>query len=160
MLIPPHVEERAFINGEPLILDNLSAHKTKLVAAFLDEHPNVAVPLFSADNSRQAFGSVFPNNVNHSSSIVSRCLKCPFGTSLRCLKRDVGFSRPISDWGEIQANMGMSALLMPKPVFCAAFDQSRTLLGVSGRAIIADSAIYVELVALLARRFTVWVANS
>ena len=24
-----------------VILDNLSAHKTKLVAAFLDEHPNV-----------------------------------------------------------------------------------------------------------------------
>ena len=73
----------------------------------------------------------------------------------RCLKRDVGFSRPISDWREIQANMGMGALLMPKPVFRAAFDQSRTLLGVSGRPIIADSAIHVELVALLARRFTV-----
>ena len=83
MLIPPHVEQRAFISGEPLILDNLSAHKTKLVAAFPDEHPNVAVPPFSAGNSRQACGSVFPNNVNHSSSIVSRRLKCPFGTSRR-----------------------------------------------------------------------------
>ena len=65
------------------MLDNLSAHKTKLVAAFLDEHPNAAVPPFSASNSRQACGSVFPNNVNHSSSIVSRRLKCPFGTSRR-----------------------------------------------------------------------------
>ena len=73
MLIPPHVERRAFISGEPLILDNLSAHETKLVA----------VPPFSVGNSRQACVSVFSNNVNHSSSIVSRRLKRPFGTFRR-----------------------------------------------------------------------------
>ena len=37
----------------------------------------------------------------------------------RCLKRDVQFAGRNSDWREIQANMGMAALLMPRALFCA-----------------------------------------
>ena len=48
----------------------------------------------------------------------------------RCLKRDVGFSRQVSDWREVQANMGMSSLLMPKPIFLSAVKEGRALLGV------------------------------
>ena len=36
---------------------------------------------------------------------------------LRCLKRNVSFSRGPSDWKEIQANRGMASLLMPKSHF-------------------------------------------
>jgi hypothetical protein len=37
----------------------------------------------------------------------------------RCLKRDVVYGRMGSDWREVQANMGMAALLMPRPLFVA-----------------------------------------
>ena len=36
---------------------------------------------------------------------------------LRCLKRDVVYRGGSSDWREVQANRGMAALLMPKPLF-------------------------------------------
>ena len=36
---------------------------------------------------------------------------------LRCLKRNVSFSRVPSDWREVQANRGMASLLMPKSHF-------------------------------------------
>ena len=36
---------------------------------------------------------------------------------LRCLKRNVSFSRIPSDWREVQANRGMASLLMPKRHF-------------------------------------------
>ena len=35
---------------------------------------------------------------------------------MRCLKRDYGVVAG-SDWKEVQANKGMAALLMPRPVF-------------------------------------------
>lgn len=73
----------------------------------------------------------------------------------RCLKRDVGFSRQVSDWREIQANMGMGALLMPRPVFLSAVKEARGLLGVGNAAIAAGSAVHERLVAVLASRFTV-----
>jgi hypothetical protein len=38
----------------------------------------------------------------------------------RCLKREVSYARKASDWREVQANQGMAALLMPRPVFIAA----------------------------------------
>jgi hypothetical protein len=41
----------------------------------------------------------------------------------RCLKRDVLFRGQPSDWREVQANMGMAALLMPRKVFSAACTQ-------------------------------------
>jgi len=73
----------------------------------------------------------------------------------RCLKRDVGFSRQVSDWREIQANMGMGALLMPKPVFLSAVKDARSLLGVGQAAIATGSAVHDRLVTVLATRFTV-----
>ncbi|MCI0464150.1 MAG: ImmA/IrrE family metallo-endopeptidase [Gemmataceae bacterium] len=45
----------------------------------------------------------------------------PVNRLQRCLKRDVTFRGSGNDWREVQANMGMAALLMPKPVFLAAF---------------------------------------
>lgn len=39
---------------------------------------------------------------------------------MRCLKRDVSFADARAyDWREVQANKGMAALLMPRPVFVA-----------------------------------------
>lgn len=48
----------------------------------------------------------------------------------RCLKRDVNYSRLASDWREVQANQGMAALLMPRPVFAAACRAEFVRLGV------------------------------
>jgi hypothetical protein len=42
---------------------------------------------------------------------------------LRCLKRDVCFGGNSKNWREIQANMGMAAILMPGAVFAEAFHQ-------------------------------------
>ena len=36
---------------------------------------------------------------------------------MRCLKRDVGYGTGTGDWREIQANVGMAALLMPRRIF-------------------------------------------
>jgi hypothetical protein len=74
---------------------------------------------------------------------------------LRCLKRDVAFTSRVSDWREVQANIGMGALLMPKPIFLVAAAQGRVLLGAANRAIETDSPTHEEIVTLLARRFTV-----
>jgi Zn-dependent peptidase ImmA (M78 family) len=49
----------------------------------------------------------------------------------RCLKRDVSYARLASDWREVQANQGMAALLMPRPVFVAACRAEFTRLGVN-----------------------------
>src|SRR5262249_32478963 len=38
---------------------------------------------------------------------------------MRCQKRSVLYRGSTSDWREIQANQGMAALLMPRPVFLA-----------------------------------------
>lgn len=73
---------------------------------------------------------------------------------MRCLKRDVGFERPVSDWREVQANMGMGALLMPKPVFLGAFDQEREKLQATER-VVSNSSKHERLIARLAQRFTV-----
>ena len=45
---------------------------------------------------------------------------------LRCLKRDVVFGSRNNDWKEVQANMGMAALLMPSDVFS---DVVRVVIG-------------------------------
>ena len=74
---------------------------------------------------------------------------------LRCLKRDVSFHGRISDWREVQANMGMAALLLPKPVFLAAFEQERERIRAGELRIAEGSSKHEWLVSLLARRFTV-----
>ena len=47
----------------------------------------------------------------------------------RCLKRDVVYSRTGSDWREVQANMGMAALLMPRLLFIAFCKKELVRLG-------------------------------
>ena len=47
----------------------------------------------------------------------------------RCLKRDVVYSRTGADWREVQANMGMAALLMPRPLFAAVCQKELLRLG-------------------------------
>jgi hypothetical protein len=47
----------------------------------------------------------------------------------RCLKRDVVYGRKGSDWREVQANMGMAALLMPRPLFVAFCQKELLRLG-------------------------------
>ena len=74
---------------------------------------------------------------------------------MRCLKRDVSFQDGPSDWKEVQANMGMAALLMPKPVVVAAFDQEAERLKATERPIAQGSSRHEWLVGRLARRFTV-----
>jgi hypothetical protein len=48
----------------------------------------------------------------------------------RCLKRDVAYSERGSDWREVQANMGMAALLMPRTLFVAVTEQELQRMGV------------------------------
>lgn len=64
----------------------------------------------------------------------------------RCLKRDVAHRTRAADWREIQANLGMAALLMPKSVFTKAARGT----GAGTRQGSADSATR-----LLAARFSV-----
>ena len=49
-------------------------------------------------------------------SFFPETTKEPGNFLLRCLKRDVSFSRGNYDWKEVQANRGMAALLMPARV--------------------------------------------
>ena len=71
----------------------------------------------------------------------------------RCMKRDVLFRGTTSDWCEIQANMGMAALLMPKTLFIAAVRQEMEDLGVD--RIEKGSPAAGTLVSRLATRFQV-----
>ena len=77
---------------------------------------------------------------------------------LRCLKRDVAFGRASNDWKEVQANLGMAALLMPAEVFTdvvrvvASAGNSRNLLDHIPQV---DSLEYRRFVVELSRRFQV-----
>ena len=74
---------------------------------------------------------------------------------MRCLKRDVGYCVGSSDWREVQANMAIGALLMPKPVIgeVVAAEEERLLLG--ARPIDENSPKLQMLVSAVARRFMV-----
>jgi IrrE N-terminal-like domain len=71
----------------------------------------------------------------------------------RCLKRDVMFRGSGGDWREIQANMGMAALLMPKAVFVPVFREEVERLGC--RRVDRRSCHITPLVVQLAKRFKV-----
>jgi hypothetical protein len=73
----------------------------------------------------------------------------------RCLKRDVGFRSAPSDWREVQANKGMAALLMPRPVLIEVVRQERKRLNLGDRALQAGAPEQGSLVTALCRRFTV-----
>ena len=97
--------------------------------------------LFEVDESQHC---LFQNSRSDESDLL-----------MRCLKRDIGLGRPVSDWKEVQANMGMGALLMPKPVFLAAFDQERERLKATEGPVAEGSSKHEWLVRRLAERFTV-----
>jgi hypothetical protein len=71
----------------------------------------------------------------------------------RCLKRDVLFRNGSSEWKEVQANMGMAALLMPKALFAAAFNEEIERLRLT--RIERGSAAALLMVDRLAPRFKV-----
>ena len=71
----------------------------------------------------------------------------------RCLKRDVAYSGRGSDWREVQANMGMAALLMPRTVFTAATRQELLRLGVD--RVMRDTVEAADLARRLAGAFEV-----
>ncbi len=71
----------------------------------------------------------------------------------RCLKRDVVYARMGSDWREVQANMGMAALLMPRQLFIAVCQEELLRLGKD--RIFADTPQAEALAAHLAKAFQV-----
>lgn len=71
----------------------------------------------------------------------------------RCLKREVLFRGGGGDWRETQANMGMAALLMPKKLFIAAFQEEIVKLGV--KHVEKNSNHVSGLISTLAGRFQV-----
>lgn len=73
----------------------------------------------------------------------------------RCLKRDVGLPGSGRDWKEIQANMGMGALLMPRPLVLAVVKEERQGLGIADQTLVAGSHAHAALTGSLSRRFKV-----
>jgi len=67
-----------------------------------------------------------------------------------CLKRNLLFRGTASDWREVQANMGMAALLMPRPLFVQAFYEET-----GGENLSRGTADVTGIVARLASRFQV-----
>lgn len=77
----------------------------------------------------------------------------PHGTRLmRCLRREISFSRMSSDWREVQANQGMAALLMPREVFRSLVRDELESMGVSGGFVETGTDAAVRLTARLADR--------
>jgi len=71
----------------------------------------------------------------------------------RCSKGNVLFRGATSDWREIQANMGMACLLMPKALFVAAFRQEMDQLKLD--QVDRGSPVVTTIVARLAPKFKV-----
>jgi hypothetical protein len=71
----------------------------------------------------------------------------------RCLKRDVVYGRMGSDWREVQANMGMAALLMPRPLLVAVCQKELLLLGKD--RVFTDSSEADAIAGHVAREFQV-----
>jgi hypothetical protein len=71
----------------------------------------------------------------------------------RCAKGNVLFRGMTSDWREIQANMGMACLLMPKDLFTAAFREEVKRLNVD--RVDKGSAMLTTIITRLAPRFKV-----
>jgi hypothetical protein len=73
----------------------------------------------------------------------------------RCLKRDVSFGSAAGDWREVQANMGMAALLMPRKVFVEVGEREREELKIRPMGLGKGSVEAVRLAARLAVLFQV-----
>lgn len=76
-------------------------------------------------------------------------------TLMRCLKRNVGFRSGGSDPREVQANMGMSALLMPPVVFVPVVRRERSRLDAPDGPLERGSPPAQQLTVEVARRFAV-----
>lgn len=77
-------------------------------------------------------------------------------TLMRCLKRDVGYRAGVSDWREVQANLGMAALLMPRPTFQLVVVRALASLGAdSARKVDESSVLHRRLISRLANELTV-----
>jgi IrrE N-terminal-like domain len=74
---------------------------------------------------------------------------------MRCLKKNVLFRGRASDWREVQANMGMAALLMPQGLFRAVVGHTVTNLNLHADGLIAGSPAAVKLTAEIATLFDV-----
>lgn len=74
-------------------------------------------------------------------------------TLMRCLKRDVGYRAVVSDWREVQANLGMATMLMPRPIFHLVVARALVSLG-------ADSAQKVDESSILHRRLIARLADE
>ncbi len=76
-------------------------------------------------------------------------------TTTRCLERHIWFARGTGDWKEVQANLGMAALLMPSRTFT---DLVRIIVGVRpGDDLLAgipaaDTQAYTDLIQEMSRR--------
>ncbi len=71
----------------------------------------------------------------------------------RCLKRDVVYGHMGADWREVQANMGMAALLMPRELFIAAC--RKELLRLGKDRVFANTSQADAIAAYLAKAFQV-----
>lgn len=75
---------------------------------------------------------------------------------LRCLKRDVTYRNGgPSDWKEVQANMAIGGLLMPKPLIVGVVREERARLGLCDTSLTANGGALEDLIAAVAERFTV-----
>jgi hypothetical protein len=71
----------------------------------------------------------------------------------RCMKRDVVHGRMGSDWREVQANMGMAAVLMPRSLLISASQRELVRVGVD--RVLPDTALAATLASRLATAFQV-----
>jgi len=74
---------------------------------------------------------------------------------MRCDKKNVLFRGGGSDWREVQANMGMAALLMPQAVFRAIAQATLDELGGRLDELVAGSAVTRSVIDTVAGRFAV-----
>ncbi len=74
---------------------------------------------------------------------------------MRCLKKNVLFRGGTSDWREVQANMCMAALLMPRSLFRRLTDNVATQRGLAAEALRIGSATAAMLTAEMAALFDV-----
>jgi hypothetical protein len=74
---------------------------------------------------------------------------------MRCLKKNVLYRAGASDWREVQANMGMAALLMPKTLFLKLAHHALEQNGLRASALISGSSAASLVTGELARLFDV-----
>ncbi len=69
---------------------------------------------------------------------------------MRCLKKDVLFRGGVSDWREVQANMGMAALLMPQSIFRRVAGSAAKRRQMTAKSLMIGSSSATELAAEMA----------